>query len=399
MRNAVQKYFLRVRKFKRLLEFVAYNLFDSLVLLFSPRIKKPQAYVAVVNVQLLGDYFLWLPFGQAMVEHLRRQGKKVVIVGNSAWIDLVDSHFSGCLTVSIECRRMLRDLRYRAQCLRYLRSLCVEQTLNPNYPREAIVGDAVVRALGAPALGFDVGFEDRPQIDMVVSNRAYKNLLIKLPDMHQSARAVVFLRAVGVDDDVLPPDLPAVELASKFVDQLDGRTFFLVIPGASRAFKQWPADKMTEVARRLLATDANVICVIAGTVTEMALCRSIATALPEGRAMDLGGHTNLLDFIALVAHAQCVLCNDSAAGHIAAMYGVPSVVVLGGEAYGCCYPYPDQAPIRCDPVCISHKMPCFGCNLVCAYGVSPGLAYPCIELVDVDLVWSAVLSIMSPGSC
>ncbi len=349
------------RKFKRLIEFLAYGLFDSLVLFGAPRVPRNSNRVAVVNLKLLGDYFLWLPFGRALVAQLQEQGGEVVFVGNTAWISLVEQHFPGCETVGVGWKRLIRDFRYRMRVLRGLRTLGVSQVLHPGYPRDAIVEDAVVRAVGAPAVGFDAGFPDRPGIDMKISNRLYARLLPPMPGVHQSVRGAAFLRAVGAGPAVFPLDLPVPDRDAT----LRGKRFFLLSPGASQNYKLWPWEKMVEIVRRTLDRDPALLCVMAGTPAEQALCRRIADALPEGRCFDLAGKTDLTGFIALIAHAQWVLCNDSAAGHIAAVYGVPAVVVLGGGHFGLCYPYPASASVKRRPVCVWNDLPCFGCNWIC----------------------------------
>ena len=378
-------------KFKRLTEFLAYGLFDSLVLLGAARVPRNSKRVAVVNLELLGDYFLWLPFGKGLVAQLQEQGGEVVFVGNTTWISLVEQHFPGCETVGVGWRRLIRDFRYRMRVLRGLRTLGVSQVLHPSYPRDAIVEDAVVRAVGAPAVGFDAGFPDRPGIDLTISNRLYSRLLPPIPDVHQSVRSAGFLRAVGVAFAAIAPDLPRPDS----VGGLRGQRYILLAPGGSRGFRLWPWEKIAEIARRTLDRDPALLCVMAGTPAEQALCRRIADVLPDGRCLDLAGETDLAGFVALIVHARWVLCNDSAAGHIAAVYGVPAVVVLGGGNFGRCYPYPASAPVKRRPVCVWNDLPCFGCNWICRYGgTPPDRAHPCIERVDVEAVWDAIVRVM-----
>lgn len=389
-----QRLRLAWRKFKRLIEFLAYGLFDSLVLFGASRVPRNSNRVAVVNLKLLGDYFLWLPFGKGLVAQLQERGGEVVFVGNMAWISLVEQHFPGCETVGVEWKRLIRDFRYRMRMLRGLRALGVSQVLHPSYPRDAIVEDAVVRAVGTPAIGFDAGFSDRSGIDLTISNHLYSRLLPPMPGVHQSVRAAGFLRAVGVAFAAIAPDLPRPGP----VRGLRGQRYILLVPGGSRGFKLWPWEKMAEIARRALDRDPALLCVMAGIPAEQALCRRIADVLPEGRCLDLAGKTDLAGFVALIVQAQWVLCNDTAAGHIAAVYGVPAIVVLGGGHFGLCYPYPVSAPVKRRPVCVWHDMPCFDCNWICRYQIPPGRVYPCIERVDVEAVWDAVIRVMDDAT-
>lgn len=81
--NTRQRYRALVRKTKRLIEFVAYGLFDSAVLVGLRKQPESNArWVAVVFTKLMGDYFIWLPYGLALTRHLKDQGLQVVFVCN-----------------------------------------------------------------------------------------------------------------------------------------------------------------------------------------------------------------------------------------------------------------------------------------------------------------------------
>ncbi len=374
------------RKCKRLIEFLAFGTFDFIVLATAPKTPRNNKRVAIVQLKLLGDYFLWLPFGQQLAAHLQKQGKDVTFIVNADWMPLAEQHFPGVLTIGVKGKRMLGDFSYRAEKLRQLRALGVGESLHPSCPRDAILEDAVVRALGVAAVGFDVGFIDRPRIDMAIHNRLYKQLLPAMPDVHQSARTTAFLQAAGIKTPTKAALLPSPEL----IKNLQGKRFFLLSPGGSRTFKQWPADKFSRIARRALENTETSICVLTGTPAEVELCRKIATTLPPERVLDLCGKTGLTEFVGLIAHAQWVFGNDSAAGHIAAAYGVPAVITLGGGDFNRCYPYPENAPAKRLPVCVWRVMPCFGCSWICRFKTPSDKAYPCVENIDVEIVWEAV---------
>jgi len=375
------------RKCKRLIEFLIFGAFDFIVLLSAPQTPWNNKRVAIVHLELLGDYFLWFPFGQQLATHLHSQGKEVIWVGNADWMSLAVQHFPRAKIVGVKGKQMSCNFRYRAGLLRQLRALRVGKVLHPSYPRDAIVEDAVVHALGAVTVGFDVGFIDRSHIDMSINNRLYTRLLPAMPNVHQSVRAAAFLHATGINETAEIPVLTTLDL----IEELSGKRFFLLSPGGSRTFRQWPGIKVSQIARRALECTETDICVLTGTSAEFELCRGITKNLPEGRWLNLCGKTNLIEFVGLVAHSQWVLCNDSAAGHIAAIYGVPVIVVLGGGDFNRCYPYPENAPVKQLPVCVWQIMPCFCCGWLCRFKTPADKAYPCVENIDVEIVWKAVL--------
>ncbi|EQD26612.1 glycosyl transferase family 9 [mine drainage metagenome] len=81
---------------------------------------------------------------------------------------------------------------------------------------------------------------------------------------------------------------------------------------------------------------------------------------------------------------------------MAAWYGVPSVIALGGMDFGRCYPYdPYLAPVAELPLSVSSPMDCFGCQGTCRYPVIPGRCAPCLEAVGVEAMWEAVKRVLS----
>ena len=143
MRNAepprLRRYLnLSIRKTKRLLEFLAYGVFDALALIgYKPR--PDPARTAIVNLELLGDYVLWLPYGQALVRHLHNEGREVVLVLNAAVTPLAERHFPDCMVVAVDRRRFVRYWRERQRVLRMLPPLSAGLTYHISYPRDAIV--------------------------------------------------------------------------------------------------------------------------------------------------------------------------------------------------------------------------------------------------------------------
>jgi len=370
---------------KRLLEFLAFGVFDTLVLAGRPSCPS-HSLVAVVNLELVGDYVLWLPYGKALARHLCNEGQKLVLVLNAAVAPLARRHFPGCMVVAVDRRRFVRDWYERRRVLRLLRDLNAALTYHISYPRDAIVEDAAVRALGGMAWGFDATFADRPWIDRSLSRRLYGRVLPAIERVHQTRRHRAFLRAVGVPTALLGP----VVMSDAGVETPCESPYMVIAPGASHGQRRWPAEQFVAVIQRILNEHQDWRCLIVGTAAERALGEQIAAKLGE-RATNVIGHTDVTGLVALIAQARLVLGNDSAAVHIAAASGVPGVAVVGGGHYARCFPYdPGEAPVRRIPVAVSQPMTCFGCDWICRYRIDAGRPFPCIGAVTVDTVWAGV---------
>jgi ADP-heptose:LPS heptosyltransferase len=376
---------LSIRKTKRLLEFLAYGVFDALALIgHKPR--PDPARTAIVNLELLGDYVLWVPYGQALVRHLQNEGREVVLVLNAAVAALAERHFPDCMVVAVDRRRFVRDWRERQRVLHTLRPLGAGLSYHISYPRDAIVGDAVVHGLGAAAWGFDATFADRHWIDRLTSRRLYARLLPAIDDVHQTQRHRAFLQAVRVPAALVAP---VADFSSGLEAPCDV-PYLVIAPGASEGQRRWPADQFVAVARRILTQHPDWRCLVVGTAAERAMAEQISVALGE-RADNRAGCTDVLGLVGCIAYARLVVGNDSAAVHIAAACGVPGVAVVGGGHYQRCFPYdPREAPVRRLPVTVARPMDCFGCDWICRYRVTVGQPFPCIAEVPAELVLAEV---------
>ncbi len=381
---------LLMRKAKRLVEFVVYGLFDGLALIGCTR-QADARTIAIVHLELLGDYVLWLPYGRAMARHFQRRHHRVVLVLNAAVLPLAKRHFSDCELIGIDRAAFVRNLAIRMQALRRMRQLGAGVTYHATYPRDGIVEDAAVRALGAPAWGFDATFADRPRLDQWMSRRFYIRLLPPMPGGHQSGRHQAFLHAIGIAEGTIEP-------SADFAAGLpvpDSRPYFVIAPGASRSERCWPIQHFVAAVRQILAACPGWQCVVIGTRGERGLGEVIAEALGL-RVINLTGETDIIGMVAWIAHARLVIGNDSAACHIAGVCGVRSVAIVGGGHYGRCFPYdPDEARIQVLPVTVSEMMECFGCDWICRYRVEKKSPYPCIATISPERVCAEAEKLLS----
>ncbi len=87
----------------------------------------------------------------------------------------------------------------------------------------------------------------------------------------------------------------------------------------------------------------------------------------------------------LIKGAKLVITNDSAGLHLGIMLRRPVVAVAGGGMPERYHPYPAWAPVRL--IVVEKRLPCYGCNWNCIYGIQPGLPAHCIASVDVNHVF------------
>jgi ADP-heptose:LPS heptosyltransferase len=150
------------------------------------------------------------------------------------------------------------------------------------------------------------------------------------PDMarpHQTELSLRLLEHLGVQtvrDGLLlnlSPDAEA--FSAKFLRDRgieDGDLVVGVHPGSRVATRQWGADRFEEVARRLTGDfGAKVIW--------FAEPRD-SSNLPNGKNI-IPAAFPLREFLAVLAHCEFLVCNESGPMHLAASVGVPAVAVFG----------------------------------------------------------------------
>ncbi|QPG07276.1 glycosyltransferase family 9 protein [Salinimonas marina] len=135
-----------------------------------------------------------------------------------------------------------------------------------------------------------------------------------------------FADKLGVPETPLSWDIPlensAREWAAAQADKLG--TFVVISPAASKAARNWSADRYAEIAGRLV--DSGYQTVVCGGPGK--LDRELADAIKQQCAhqlCDLVGATTLHQMAALLSHARLVIAPDTGPAHIAAAMGTPVV--------------------------------------------------------------------------
>ena len=140
----------------------------------------------------------------------------------------------------------------------------------------------------------------------------------RLPRLHPSHASLARADALLAERRIAP-NAPLVGLA----------------PGAAYGqAKQWPPERMAELAARLVK-DAGATCVLLGAAYDRLASRAIESWLraqaPDAadRVVDLVGRTSLGALVGVAARTRVVVSNDSGAMHLAAAVGRPVVALFG----------------------------------------------------------------------
>jgi heptosyltransferase-2 len=102
--------------------------------------------------------------------------------------------------------------------------------------------------------------------------------------------------------------------------------YLVLAPGSVWETKKWPAQKFGELAN-LMKARLNIPVVLLGSKQELELSRQIRQIAPS--VIDLTGETDLIECRNIIANSYGFVGNDSGLVHMAALFNIPSVVVLG----------------------------------------------------------------------
>ncbi|MFA5517438.1 MAG: lipopolysaccharide heptosyltransferase II [Desulfuromonadales bacterium] len=143
-------------------------------------------------------------------------------------------------------------------------------------------------------------------------------------------------------------------------EKLGPGAWLAINPGAAYgSAKRWIPERFAEVADRL-ADEFGLKVLLTGGPGETEIGRDIEKAMRQ-RPLNLIGHTNVRQLMALLAGCRLMVTNDSGPMHVAAAFGVPIVAVFGPTDHTTTSPLGDacrivRADVGCAP-CLLRQCP------------------------------------------
>lgn len=238
-------------------------------------------------------------------------------------------------------------------------------------------------ALGLWLLGvpYRVGYNTdarRPLLNLAVSGRQ------KLAGLHTVFYFLGLLQALGAVTTFIPPTLyleanetaAAAQLLSEAAVPGQGPWVGLS-PGATYGpAKRWPPERFAALGAAL-QHEADARLVLLGGPEE----RPVADLVQEhlnAPVLDLVGHTDLRQALAVLSQLRLLITNDSGLMHAAAALGVPLVALFGSTDPVATGPFTPKATV------LRHPLPCSPClQRTCEQD------YPCLTAIGVEAVKEA----------
>jgi ADP-heptose:LPS heptosyltransferase len=350
--------------------------------------------VLVVRLDAIGDFILWVEAAKALRSLYPRGERHVTLLANRAWAALAERQgiFDQVWPVDREPLRYRPGYRFRV--LRAIRREGFETVIQPTYSREHLLGDAVVRASGAPErVGSTGDLSNTVAAEMRTGDGWYTRLVPADPGpLMELIRNAEFVRGLGAANFragppslSVDPDPPAGFTATRY---------YVLVPGAGWDRRQWPVASFAAIARRIHEATGwtGIAC---GGSADAQLGEALANAA-RVPIENWAGRTSLAELAAIAKGARLLFGNETGAVHLAAAVSTPAVSVTGGGHFGRFIPYRlEVATDRALPVAVYCRRDCFGCNWRCTRDTSPDGPVPCIAEITVEEAWRAVEPIVA----
>lgn len=358
---------------------------DWLVTLRLPGRKKTNK-LAIVRLDAIGDFILWLDSAKEYRQLYPDQ--KITLIANSSWANLASRLRYWDDVWPVELNRFTCDPLYRWKTLIDIRNASFDTVIQPVFSRMLLYGDSIVRASQASQRVGSIGdLSCIHRSEKIISDRWYTHLVYVQSgaEMELDRNAEFMTNLSGIN---FSPNFPKLPILDKLPTNLQVLgEYFIVFPGASKAYKRWSAASFSELLRKL-SQQCPWQAVLCGSSNEIDLCASVVN-MSQVTILDFSGKTSLPELVELVRGAKLLVSNDTSAIHIANAVDTPSICILGGGHYGRFLPYSDHL-LGLKPITVVNKMPCFNCNWNCTQPHDSNEALPCVASIGVETVLEQV---------
>ncbi len=341
------------------------------------RQKKKYKGIIILRLDALGDLFLWLSSANEIRKKYR--GQHITLVCKEEYLEFLTSLNLFNILIPINLNKFFKNPIYHFHTINRISKQSYDLLLSPMYSR-AIKCDLLAKLIFAKE---KIGcFGDNSSIrkfTKVITNNWYSELVSSNSSpntIHEIFSNFHFLNHIGIQE------LPNIfSLRSKYNSKFNFSTkYFVLFPGSSNKFRNWDIGKFSDSVE-FIYKKYSFLPVICGGVSEIDISKKLIELNKSIKYISLVNSTSILDLVDIIAKAELVITNETAATHIAASVNTLCFTVLGGGHFGRFAPYPKTLNQNQNRV-IFNKLECFNCNWYCSIIKKNELTYPCINKIS-----------------
>ncbi|HXB08101.1 MAG TPA: glycosyltransferase family 9 protein [Puia sp.] len=309
--------------------------------------RRRNARLLLVKSDEIGDYILIRSCLGAFRRSVAYAGHHITFLGNVSCRQLFETYDSGIADEAIwlDKKRFSRNLFYRFHFLMRLRQAGFSDAINLIYSRSWRTDDQLV-AVSTAANTVAMQTTDLP-ISPLERTLTPAHLYTRLETagaetLFDAGRNSRFIH--GLLDMPPEPVTTRLTVGAPPAGLSLPRTYFVIVPGSGHRDKRWPTENFAATARQL-TRQYGLTPVICGSPADRQETLALHAVLGE-QSLDLTGRTSLVDLLAVLKGAHCLISVDTGAVHLAAAVGCTVFGLFSGFHYGRFAPYPEAMTSR-----------------------------------------------------
>lgn len=367
-----------MKNFIKYLIFIVHSLFFKMI-----RLKKgccDKKEIVIVKIDLIGDFIIWL----SSAETLRQEylDKKITLICNSSNVELAKKSKYFNEVIGINDRKFKFDLKYRMNELKKLKKIEAEMIINPNYSRDALGSDWIIRAINSKIKIGMIGDHSNTSLKLKKITDLWYTKLFQSQEgiKHEVERNFEFLSNL-LKKSITPKISNLSFLIEESLNKING-SYTVILLGTSNLKKQAELDLFLDVVN-LLKLNRIVLC---GLENDRKIAENFERKCDKSIEIhNIIGKTKLIESINIINKAELVIGNDTGLIHAATALKVPTIIFCGGGHYNRFFPYPAKLlkNYKNSTLTISSLMKCFNCNWKCKYLLT-NKKWRCIQSICID---------------
>ena len=337
--------------------------------------------IVFVRMDNIGDFIIWLPYVEALINDYY-SGYRIILIceGQNGVLAYNTGLFHKVFTINK--RLFTGNLIYRSRTLKRISRIHSDQTIQMTYSRSALIGDSIVNAISSRTKIGSSGDINSPEFKILEkTNRTYDYLVPETPTiLLEETRNASFCRNIGYlggfKKGTIFKNLKSPDILEKY-------SYIVICPQTSDKRRDWQLENYEWVIDRLIST----------TQAQIVVCGSQRFQLNnrnkhmEHKIINMSGKTSILEYVAIIRDAKCVVTGDTSAAHIANYFDKKRIIIAGCGQPGRFFSYERRRGPSSSSI-VFENMSCAGCNWEC-YDKSEN-TFPCIDLLKRERVLNAI---------
>lgn len=344
--------------------------------------------ILIVKPDAIGDFIIFSKFLNCYIELYREYDIDIAI--NKINEELINDCDDIKKIVLINKNRYYSNIIYRYKLFRRILKSKYEKVIYPAYSREDIGEYITIFSGSKEKIGINGNYDNISFQTRNITDKLYTKLFQIDDKAHEEIKNKEFLIQLGFEgnnyNSFISINNKAIKAVDKLLFQNIKNKYICFVPGAGTPNRYWGAENNSMLLNKI-CKEFDYSIVICGSKNEEKIVRDILDNLDKNavhKIINLTGMTNLHELAYIISESKLYIGSETSSLHLAELYKIPSICLLGGGHFGRFYPYP-QSEID-HPVSV--KLDCFCCGWKCTENY-----VKCIKDIRVEQIINEIINI------